>query len=172
MVASNSSSRHQCSNLRITSSVSFGDLQSASFVASMANVTICPCMPVSISAIHMRDIEWCIFLVKKENLVLGSHIRKYVCMYSTLQYICTSSRQIGTEAWDKRQANRQAKIIQANRQAFTAYPFPPQLGTCFDWGSSCTHRPSIVTLSIPFLGGPHLDVSVRNTYPHPYVFFN
>lgn len=53
----------------------------------MANVTICPRMPVSISAIHMRDIEWCIFLVKKENLVLGSHIRKYVCMYvCTLHY--------------------------------------------------------------------------------------
>lgn len=92
--------------------------------------------PISISA--------CVWDIpsRKGKPRIGSHI-----------HVRTSSRQIGTEAWDKRQANRQANI-----QAFTAYPFPPQLGTCFDWGSSCTQTlrlQSIHSLS----RRPHLDVA-------------
>lgn len=86
---------------------------------------------------------WCIFPVENENLVLGSHI-----------HVRTSSRQIGTETWDKRQANRQA-----NRQALTAYPFPPQSGTYFDWGSSCTHGPSGCNPTHSLSPRPHWDVA-------------
>lgn len=139
--------RHQCLNLRIIPSVSFGDLQFASLVAARPKIWI---RQISLSAriffyMLMRDIEWCIFSAEKVNFVLDLNV---LVLY-VHTYIRTASHQIGSEGWDKRQA-----IRQANRQAFTAYPFPSQLGTCFDWARHAHTDPAVASLSICFLGGP------------------
>lgn len=99
---------------------------------------------------------WCICPVEKENLVLG-HIYTYVC---------TSSRQIGTEAWDKRQANRQAKYTSIHRISV-----PASLGTCFDWGSSCTQTLRLQSYSFTFSEAP-FGRSIRNTHQHSHVLYN
>ena len=68
--------RHQCLNLRIIPSVSFGDLQFASLVAARPKIWV---RQISHSAriffyMLTRDIEWCMFSAEKLNFVLDLNV--------------------------------------------------------------------------------------------------